>query len=170
MDFRCYRNDQNRGSKNDQSCSCKCASRRGRNRRRERLCRGSIGKIFPFFQSSKFGSAPSAHPDAEQPNNDAAVNSEDKEVEGPKKPKVKRKKGSAPPKGQSCADRMLILKSEKFFKQHRSAPEIVDALAAKGWTHNTNQVGAALTNMFNRGDIQRTKEGGGPWKYFWDRD
>jgi len=86
------------------------------------------------------------------------------------KPKVRRKKGSAPPKGQSCADRVLILRGEKFFKSHRSSAEIVDGLAAKGWTHNNNQVGAALSSMFRRGDIQRTKESGGAWKYYWDRD
>ena len=63
----------------------------------------------------------------------------------------------------------LTLKEEGFFKQHRSTGDIVEGLKGKGWTHAGNQVGAALTNMFGRGDIQRTKEGSGPWSYFWDR-
>lgn len=41
---------------------------------------------------------------------------------------------------------------------------------AKGWTHKSNQVGAALTALFERGQIQRTKEGNGAWKYYWDRN
>ncbi|WP_149587441.1 hypothetical protein [Tabrizicola flagellatus] len=86
------------------------------------------------------------------------------------KPKAKRKSFKPPPKGQSCADRILVLKADGFFKQHRGGVEIVEGLKVKGWTHKTNQVGAALTKLFEKGMIQRTKEGNGNWKYYWDRE
>jgi hypothetical protein len=63
----------------------------------------------------------------------------------------------------------LTLKGEGFFKAKKSPTEIVSGLEVKGWTHTVNQVGAALTPMFNKGEIQRTKDGTN-WVYFWDRD
>lgn len=131
---------------------------------------GVLEKFFPILQGSKFGSHPTASLEPDEHSGQSPNPSGEPTSEDASKSKAKRKKGSAPPKGQSCADRVLVLKGENFFKSHRSTSDIVDGLAAKGWTHNNNQVGAALTNMFNRGDIQRTKESGGPWKYYWDRD
>jgi len=59
-------------------------------------------------------------------------------------PKKKKRVVRQPPPGQSCRDRMKTLKADGFFKQHRSAGDIVAGLAKKGWTHNASQVGAAL--------------------------
>ena len=73
-----------------------------------------------------------------------------------------------PPKGQSCADRMMILREKGFFKEHRTTSAIVAGLAERGWTHTSNQVSAAGGHMFERGDIQRTKKGKG-FSYYWDR-
>lgn len=87
----------------------------------------------------------------------------------PAKPKKKKRVVQKPPPGASCRDRILILKGEGFFSEKRSAADISAGLEKKGFTHNTSQVGAALTPMFNKGEIQRTKEGSG-WVYFWDRD
>lgn len=128
---------------------------------------GLLAKLFPLLEEAGFGS---------RPPNGATASASDQPPEGDEiaqeqagKAKTKRRKVVAPPKGQSCAARMTTLKDDDFFKTHRSVNDIIEGLKIKGWTHNANQVGAALTNMFTRGDIQRTKEGNGAWKYFWDR-
>lgn len=91
-------------------------------------------------------------------------------VTEPEKEKSRtRKRVSLPPKGQSCRARITKLRDDKFFSEKRSPSDIVTGLAKKGWTHTVNQVGAALTPMFEKGEIQRTKEGNG-FKYFWDRE
>lgn len=130
---------------------------------------GLLAKIFPLLENVGFGSRPATYGAAtsEMPSGFEQPDQAPTELNG--KSKAKKRRTNAPPKGQSCADRIITLKQEGFFKPKRSIAEIVDGLGSKGWTHNGNQVGAALTNMFGRGDIQRTKEGGGAWKYFWDR-
>ncbi|ODT47083.1 MAG: hypothetical protein BGO80_17605 [Devosia sp. 63-57] len=128
---------------------------------------GLLAKLFPLLEDAGFGSRP---PNGTSVQIDSAPGeAEDGAAEPTLKPKAKRRRVSAPPKGQSCAARILTLRDEGFFKDHRSSTEIVEGLKSKGWTHAPNQVGAALTQMFARGDIQRTKEGNGAWKYFWDR-
>jgi hypothetical protein len=130
---------------------------------------GLLAKLFPLVEGAGFGSR--------SPNANAAQVAEVQDPgrleegasEQDAKTKSKKRRVNAPPRGQSCADRILTLKGEGFFKDHRTTAEIVEGLKGKGWTHAANQVGAALTNMFARGDIQRTKEGNGSWKYFWDR-
>lgn len=129
---------------------------------------GLLAKLFPLLEEAGFGSRP---PSGAIPQvNEEPTEQEEPAVEQTGKTKAKRRKVSAPPKGQSCAARISTLRSEGFFKDHRSATDIVEGLKGKGWTHAPNQVGAALSKMFERGDIQRTKEGNGSWKYFWDRD
>lgn len=128
---------------------------------------GLLAKLFPLIEEAGFGSRPAgvkADPFAEP----QAMTDEPKPAETGKM-REKKRRTSAPPKGQSCAARILVLKQEGFFKDHRNGADIVTRLAAKGWTHNSNQVGASLSQMFDRGDIQRTKEGSGAWKYYWDR-
>jgi len=128
---------------------------------------GLLAKLFPLLEEAGFGSRPPNA--APAPSGEEAVDVDDAPPEQTGKAKAKRRKVVAPPKGQSCAARMTTLKDDDFFKTHRSVNDIIEGLKSKGWTHNANQVGAALTNMFTRGDIQRTKEGNGAWKYFWDR-
>lgn len=127
---------------------------------------GLLAKLFPLLEEAGFGSRPPSGPQVQNEPTDSTESTS----EATDKPKLKRRKVSAPPKGKSCGARILTLKEEGFFKDHQTVGDIVEALKGKGWTHATNQVGAALTPMFNRGDIQRTKEGNGSWKYFWDRD
>lgn len=74
-----------------------------------------------------------------------------------------------PPPGSSCRDRIKVLKSKGFFKTAKTTTDIVTGLGKEGWTHNSPQVGAALSIMFDKGEIQRTKDGGS-FKYYWDRD
>jgi hypothetical protein len=130
---------------------------------------GLLAKVFPLLETAGFGSRPTTPlGTGEQSNNSSQV--DQPPADQNEKGKTRKRRVNAPPKGQSCADRMSTLKQEGFFKTKRTIGEIIEGLEGKGWTHNGNQVGAALTNMFGRGDIQRTKEGGGSWKYFWDRD
>lgn len=129
---------------------------------------GLLAKLFPLLEEAGFGSRPPNG--ASVSEIEETVDTEDVVPEQPEKSKAKKRTANKPPKGHSCADRIISLKNDKFFKDHRSAGDIVEGLKNKGWTHSANQVGAALTNMFGRQEIQRTKEGNGTWKYFWDRD
>lgn len=134
-----------------------------------------LDKLLPLIQSCGFGTRPAV----EQKNNGESLpslttNEEQANEEGIESaangaPKRSRRGKSRAPKGQSCADRILTLKSDGYFKKQRSPSDIVEALGEKGWTHKSNQVSAALVNMFERNDIQRTKSGRG-FLYFWDRD
>lgn len=130
---------------------------------------GLLAKLFPLVEGAGFGSrSPNSYAASVAEVQDPSQPEEGASEQGTKS-KSRKRRVNAPPKGQSCADRILTLKGEDFFKDHRTTAEIVEGLKAKGWTHTGSQVGAALTNMFARGDIQRTKEGNGTWKYFWDR-
>ena len=133
---------------------------------------GLLAKLFPLIEEAGFGSSPQAESDsqpAEDEKSDAGTT--DQKSENGEAPKKRTRKAvKRPPAGQSCPARVQILKSEGFFKEHRSAADIVERLKSKGWTHNTSQVGAATSGLFTKGEIQRTKDGDGPWLYYWDRD
>ncbi len=83
-----------------------------------------------------------------------------------KETKVKRRRAKLVA-GDGCRDRILKLKEDGFFGQQQTPAEIVKGLAAKGWTNSHNQVTAALTTMFEAGQLKRTSNGKG-FKYFWD--
>lgn len=131
---------------------------------------GMLAKLFPLIESAGFGSRPQSQ--QSDVSSEAVTSIEDTTIfnQPSEKTKAKRRRTSNPPKGQSCADRILSLKSAGFFKTHRSAADIVVGLREKGWTHKSNQVGAATNNLFERNELQRTKDGNGPWSYYWDRD
>jgi hypothetical protein len=127
-------------------------------------------KIIPLIQASGFGAAAARNNGAapsgkeDEGEHDDGESGQEDAAQGARK----RRKVSMPPKGQSCRDRIKTLKDDGFFKQHRTPSDIVGGLAKKGWTHKVNQVGAALTTMFEKGEVQRTSDGSG-FKYFWDR-
>jgi hypothetical protein len=131
---------------------------------------GLLAKLFPLIEEVGFGSRAQGLPNGQDVEDDPPVATETELAEDAGKPKVKRRRVNTPPKGQSCADRILTLKGDGFFKNHRGGADIVAGLKAKGWTHKTNQVAAAGESLFKRSLIQRTKEGSGPWMYYWDRD
>lgn len=133
---------------------------------------GLLAKLFPLLEEAGFGSKPprpAAAPAVDDEPDDSGGDDGDDTGAGPGKVKIKRKRSVAP-KGHTCADRMMALKDEGFFKTQRGTSDIVSGLAAKGFTHKSNQVAAAGESLFKRGMLQRTKEGSGPFKYFWDRD
>lgn len=133
---------------------------------------GLLSKLFPLIEEAGFGSKPQRATDP-LPNEDDADAGQEVEAADDAaknvKPKAKRKRSVAP-KGHTCADRIIALKDDGFFKTKRSAGDIVTGLAEKGFTHQSNQVSAAGESPFKRGMLQRTKEGTGPFKYFWDRE
>jgi hypothetical protein len=131
---------------------------------------GLLVKLFPLIEEVGFGSRPQSPLTGQDTEGNSPAVPDAGAVEEAGKAKIKRRRGSTPPKGQSCGDRLLTLKADGFFKEHRGGSEIIAGLKAKGWTHKNNQIAAAAGNLFERGQLQRTKEGNGPFKYFWDRD
>jgi hypothetical protein len=132
---------------------------------------GMLGKLFPLIEGAGFGSRPSTSEGDETSIEATNFPDENNRFDGSESPKKRgRKAFKQPPAGQSCPARIQVLKDEGFFKEHRAPAEIVAGLRAKGWTHNLNQVGAATSALFSKGTLQRTKNGKGPWMYFWDRD
>jgi hypothetical protein len=132
---------------------------------------GLLAKLFPLLEEAGFGSRPphDGRVQTSQMETDGGLDDETAEENSSSgKTKVRRKRSVAP-KGHSCADRMLALKEEGFFKIKRSGGEIVAGLAEKGFTHKPNQVAAAGESLFKRNLLQRTKDGNGPFKYYWDR-
>lgn len=133
---------------------------------------GLLAKLFPLIEEVGFGSRPVQNEEVQSVQNETSSNLDDEASEdngSGTKPKVKRKRSVAP-KGHTCADRIIALKEEGFFKTKRGGSDIVVGLAEKGFTHKSNQVAAAGESLFKRGLLQRTKDGSGPFKYYWDRD
>ncbi len=75
-------------------------------------------------------------------------------------------RGSKRVAGNSCRDKIKALRGEGFFDDQRSISDVAKALRAKGYTHNLNQVGAALSTMHDRSEIQRQSVDG-RYKYSW---
>ncbi|TIT01463.1 hypothetical protein [Mesorhizobium sp.] len=131
---------------------------------------GALAKFLPLVEQAGFGSRPRSQAASQEADDELPADGDTGPADDAGKPKIKRKRGSPPPKGQSCGDRIRTLKADGFFKEHHGLQEIIAGLKAKGWTHNTNQVSAAADRLFKRNLIQRAKEGNGPWTFYWDRD
>lgn len=128
-------------------------------------------KVVHLVEAAGFGVAkPQSKPKpADTGSEQDNASSEIGDADVNEKQKKPRRAVRKPPAGASARERILVLKTDGFFKEHRTTGDIVSGLAKKGWTHKSNQVGAALTPMFNRGEIQRTSDGAG-FSYYWDRD
>jgi hypothetical protein len=124
-------------------------------------------KLAPLVDRAHFGTAVRAD-DAPAPLGEHGHLEDEVENSNPTKVKKKRRVSQRPPTGSSCRDRILGLKTDGYFKEKRGGTDIVAGLEKKGFTHTVNQVGASLTGMFNKGEIQRTKDGAN-WVYYWDR-
>ena len=129
-----------------------------------------LTKILPLIQAAGFGAATKQPARQAQTGGDReTAGKDDTPGEAATENSRRRRKTAMPPRGSSCRDRIKTLKDDGFFKKQHTPSDIVDGLAKKGWTYKSNQVGAALTQMFEKGELQRTKDGSG-FKYFWDRD
>ena len=116
-----------------------------------------LDKLIPIIERARFGTGT---PAAQAP--ELALAGE--------QPKLRtRRRVAQTPAGESCRDRVKKLRDEGFFSERRGISDIVQGLEARGHAHNVNQVGAALTTMFERHEIQRTPVEG-KFKYHWDAE
>jgi len=136
---------------------------------RENIVEAAGSEEFVRFIYEDFKGRIATQPPNSRPSKD--ITEDDAETENGNAHRVvkKRRKAANQPQGASCRARILQLRQEKFFASQRSPTDIVVGLKAKGWTHTQNQVGAALTQMFSKGELQRTGASDGNFKYFWDR-
>ena len=128
-----------------------------------------LDKILPLIEGCGFGqSVKPSEDDTSQasPNSKEVAPPVASDANGGKKTK---RAIDRPPKGHSCADRILELRKDGFFKDQKTPAQIAEGLGKKGWTHTPNQVSAAAGQMFKRGEIQRTSVDKG-FAYYWDRD
>jgi hypothetical protein len=113
-----------------------------------------LDKLIPIIERARFGTG--------------AANGEPALAETDGTSKVRTRRRVTPtPVGESCRDRVKQLRDDGFFAERRGISDIVHGLMARGHSHNVNQVGAALTTMFERQEIQRTPVEG-KFKYHWD--
>ena len=116
-----------------------------------------LDKLIPIIESARFGAGV------------VTVNGEAVGLEADGMPKARtRRRVNPTPVGESCRDRVKRLRDEGFFAERRGISDIVHGLVAQGHAHNVNQVGAALTTMFERHEILRTPVDG-KFKYHWDQ-
>lgn len=115
-----------------------------------------LDKLIPIIERARFGAgAVIANGVAVTADADAA-------------PKARTRRRVTPtPLGDSCRDRVKRLRDDGFFAERRGISDIVHGLEAQGYAHNVNQVGAALTTMFERNEIRRTPVEG-KFKYHWE--
>ena len=114
-----------------------------------------LDKLIPIIERARFGGGTTGAEPGE-----AGM--------GIEQPKLRtRRRVVQTPAGESCRDRVKKLREEGFFSERRGISDIVQGLEARGHAHNVNQVGAALTTMFERHEIQRTPVEG-KFKYHWD--
>lgn len=126
-----------------------------------------LDKLLPLVESAGLTSGGK---NAAKASTDELSSAREQDDDGVDTGKKKRKVPKRPPSGASCRDRILGVKADGYFAEHRTPTDIVGALGKKGWTHTSNQVSAALGTMFNAGEIQRTKSADGRgFTYFWDR-
>lgn len=114
-----------------------------------------LDKLIPIIERARFGTGA------------VTVNGEMVDADGMPKARTRRRV-TPTPVGESCRDRVKRLRDEGFFAERRGISDIVHGLVARGHAHNVNQVGAALTTMFERHEIQRTPVEG-KFKYHWDQ-
>jgi hypothetical protein len=114
-----------------------------------------LDKLIPIIERARFGTG-------------VGANSEAASAEAGSVPKARTRRRVMPTAiGESCRDRVKKLRDDGFFAERRGISDIVHGLEARGHAHNINQVGAALTTMFERREIQRTPVEG-KFKYHWD--
>ena len=113
-----------------------------------------LDKLIPIIERAPFGTGRPAMPG-------------DARVDDAEPPKSRTRRATQTPAGESCRDRVKKLRDEGFFSERRGISEIVLGLEERGHSHNVNQVGAALTTMYERREILRTPVEG-KFKYHWD--
>ena len=114
-----------------------------------------LDKFMPIIEQAQLGSEAAVQATGDPSTDEVGLT----------KPRI-RQRGPQTPWGKSCRDRME-LRDEGFFTEQRGVGDIVRGLNTVGHPDNVNQVGAALTTMFERNEILRTPVMG-KFKYHWD--
>ncbi len=128
----------------------------------DEFVRTYLDKLMPILERSKFGE--DGHADGEaglRENLQAVASAKSIGTAGSRK-RVR----SALVSGGSCRERVKKLREDGFFDKPHGIGEIVKALNDHGYPHSINQVGAALSTMFGRNEIERSKVDK-KYSYFW---
>ena len=120
----------------------------------ESFVRTYLDKLIPIIEQAQLGSGSAVHATGD-PSDEAGL----------AKARI-RQRGPQTPGRKSCRDQIRELRDEGFFAEQRGISDIVRGLNTHGHPHNVNQVGAALTTMFERNEILRTPVMG-KFKYHW---
>jgi hypothetical protein len=130
-----------------------------------------LDKLLPLIEATGLGRGARTRPLDERQEHTLDDHLNGDTSDAPEQPKKKRRIGKPAPAGSTCRDRITVLREEKFFTEQKTPTEIVAGLAKKGWTHSRGQVSAALSTMFEKAEIQRTKnDSSAGFTYFWDRN
>ena len=114
-----------------------------------------LDKLFPIIEQAQLRSGSAVQATGDPPTDEVGL----------AKPRIRQRRPQTPG-GESCRDRIRELRDEGFFTEQRGISDIVGGLSTCGHPHNINQVGAALTTMFERNEILRTPVMG-KFKYHW---
>jgi hypothetical protein len=88
-------------------------------------------------------------------------------AELPVQPEAKRAtRKTSRPKGTSAAARIKALRDEGFFSQERSAGEVQEALAHRGYTFEPKEIAAALLQVLRKQLLDRRQNDKGNYIYF----
>ncbi|PWV91752.1 hypothetical protein DEV92_105103 [Phyllobacterium myrsinacearum] len=125
----------------------------------DEFVRTYLDKLMPILERSKLAEAGHADGEAGLSDNLQAI--------APAKPVGTRKRVRATAaSGGSCRERVKKLREDGFFDKPHGIGEIVKELNDQGFPHSINQVGAALSTMFGRNEIERSKIDK-KYSYFW---
>jgi hypothetical protein len=128
----------------------------------DEFVRTYLDKLMPILERSKFGEDGHADGEAGLPENLKAIANAKFSGAAPSRMRVKSPGAS----GGSCRERVKKLRDDGFFDQQHGIGDIVQELSDQGFPHSINQVGAALSTMFGRNEIERSKIDK-KYRYFW---
>ncbi|QND54426.1 hypothetical protein HB779_21125 (plasmid) [Phyllobacterium sp. 628] len=128
----------------------------------DEFVRTYLDKLMPILERSKFGEDGHVDGEAGLPDDFHAVASVKSAGTAPSRKRVR----SGGASGGSCRERVKKLRDAGFFEKQHGIGDIVNELTSQGFPHSINQVGAALSTMFGRNEIERSKIDK-KYKYFW---
>lgn len=116
----------------------------------DEFVRTYLDKLMPILQRSKFGEDGNVEGGMGTPDNLQTIISA-------KSVHTQQRVRTTAASGGSCRERVKKLRDGGFFEKPRGISEIVKELGEQGYPHSINQVGAALSTMFGRNEIERSK-------------
>ncbi|MBA8879546.1 hypothetical protein [Phyllobacterium myrsinacearum] len=128
----------------------------------DEFVRTYLDKLMPILERSKFGEDGNVDGETGLPENLQAIASAKSAGAVASRKRVRSTSAS----GGSCRERVKQLRENGFFDNPHGIGEIVKELNDQGFPHSINQVGAALSTMFGRNEIERSKVDK-KYSYFW---